>query len=219
MELKPHLLEPDVFFANAVFLVEGSSDESVIRAISDNFGGVNKKRRFISGSPENPTMELKPHLLEPDVFFANAVFLVEGSSDESVIRAISDNFGGVFDSYEITIVNCGGVKSMKPYIKLLKAYSIAYYGLADKEYDGESFVIKLDVDLETELQKIIPEIEETTEPKKIKLKAEDAYCYMTNLLKTKEGFEKLKKTAIWTSVKNAADKQGISPKIFDEKYN
>ena len=42
---------------------------------------------------------------------------------------------------------------------------------------------------------------------------------MTNLLKTKEGFEKLKKTAIWTSVKNAADKQGISPKIFDEKYN
>ena len=175
--------------------------------------------RSLVASPENPTMELKPHLLEPDVFFANAVFLVEGSSDESVIRAISDNFGGVFDSYEITIVNCGGVKSMKPYIKLLKAYSIAYYGLADKEYDGESFVIKLDVDLETELQKIIPEIEETTEPKKIKLKAEDAYCYMTNLLKTKEGFEKLKKTAIWTSVKNAADKQGISPKIFDEKYN
>ena len=68
-------------------------------------------------------------------------------------------------------------------------------------------------------QKTIPEIEETTEPKKIKLKAEDAYCYITNLLKTKEGFEKLKKTAIWTSVKNAADKQGISPKIFDEKYN
>ena len=175
--------------------------------------------RSLVASPENPTMELKPHLLEPDVFFANAVFLVEGSSDESVIRAISDNFGGVFDSYEITIVNCGGVKSMKPYIKLLKAYSIAYYGLADKEYDGESSVIKLDVDLETELQKTIPEIEETTEPKKIKLKAEDAYCYMTDLLKTKEGFEKLKKTAIWTSVKNAADKQGISPKIFDEKYN
>ena len=170
-------------------------------------------------SPKNPNMELKPHLLEPDVFFTNAVFLVEGSSDESVIRAISDNFGGVFDSYEITIVNCGGVKGIKPYTKLLKAYSIAYYGLADKEYDGESSIVKLDVDLETELQKTISKIEETTEPKKIKLKAEDAYCCMTNLLKTKEGFEKLKKTAIWTSVKNAADKQGISPKIFDEKYN
>ena len=172
------------------------------------------ENKSLVASPENPNMELKPHLLDPDVFFANAVFLVEGSSDESVIRAISNNFGGVFDSYEITVVNCGGVKGMKPYAKLLKAYSIVYYGLADKEYGGESSIVKLDVDLESELQKIIPEIEEKTKLKKTKLKAEDAYYYTTNLLKTKDGFEKLKKTAIWTSVKNAADKTRNKPQDF-----
>ena len=84
---------------------------------------------------------------------------------------------------------------IKPYAKLLKAYSIVYYGLADKEYDGESSIVKLDVDLESELQKTISEIEEKTKLKKTKLKAEDAYYYTTNLLKTKDGFEKLKKNS------------------------
>ena len=79
-------------------------------------------------SPQSQSIDLKPHMFVPDVFFANAVFLVEGASDEFTIRAISDAFDGIFDRYEIAIVNCGGVGGIETYIDLLKLYSIKYHG-------------------------------------------------------------------------------------------
>ena len=167
---------------------------------------------------KNRNITLKPHLLEPDVFFGRAVFLVEGSSDKSVINAISDNFGGFFNQYEIIIVDCDGVCSMNPYIKLLDAYSITYYGLADKEYDGTSpNIIKLDEKLETELLKIMPEIK--AKFKNGKIKSNDAYCCIIDLLTSREGFDKLKKTKIWKSVENVIRKQAIDAKILDERYS
>ena len=169
-------------------------------------------------SPENRVITLKPHLLDPDVFFGRAVFLVEGSSDKSVISAISDNFGGFFNQYEIIIVNCEGVDNMNPYIELLDAYSITHYGLADKEYDDTSSnIVKLDAKLETELLNIMPEIEAIFI--KNKIKSNDAYCCITDLLMDRDGFEKLKKTKIWKSVENVIRKQAIDTKIFDERYS
>ena len=158
-------------------------------------------------SPENRVITLKSHLLDPDVFFGRAVFLVEGSSDKSVISAISDNFGGFFNQYEIIIVDCESVYNMDPYIELLDAYSIPYCGLADKEYSGESpNIVKLDGNLETELQNIITVGR--------KLRAKNAYCLITRLLITKEGFDKLKKTKIWASIENLMLKQQIGSPNF-----
>ena len=148
-------------------------------------------------SPRELNINLGPHLFEPEVFFGNAVFLVEGPGDKFVIRAISDKFDGFLDRHGIVVVSCGGVSNIDPYIQLLKAYSLVYYGLADKEYnDGDSKITKLDDKLETELQKIMPEVKNSLTAEG-KIKPEIAYCVMTGLLETKDGFAKLKKTKIW----------------------
>ena len=168
-------------------------------------------------SPKSSHTNLKPHLFKPEIFFGNAVFLVEGPSDESVIRAISDKFNGFLDKNEIVVVACEGVKSINPYIDFLKTYSLTYYGLADKEYDETySEIIKLDDKLETELQKIIPDVKNKFEGSKIPSKT--AYDVITDLLKTKDGFNKLKRTKIWESIQNMVSGQNINEQ-FDETYN
>ena len=169
-------------------------------------------------SPRRLNIKLGPHLFEPDVFFGNAIFLVEGPGDKFVIRAISDKFDGFLDRYGIVVISCGGVSGVDPYIQLLKAYSLVYYGLADKEYDGgDSKITKLDDKLETELQAIIPEVKKylTAEGK---IKPEIAYCVVTDLLETKDGFAKLKKTKIWKGIENVISGQKIDEK-FDETYD
>ena len=169
-------------------------------------------------SPRRLDIKLGPHLFEPEVFFSNAVFLVEGPGDKFVIRAISDKFGGFLDRYGVVVVSCGGVSGIDPYIQLLKAYSLVYYGLADKEYSGgDSKITKLDDKLETELQTIIPEVKKylTVEGK---IKPEIAYCVMANLLEIKDGFAKLQKTKIWGSIENVISGQKIDENL-DETYD
>lgn len=142
-------------------------------------------------SPKDLNVNLKPHMFGPDIFFSNAVFLVEGPRDEFVIKAIFDKFDEIFDEHEITIVNCGGVGGIKPYIDFLDTYSIKYYGMADKEYGYNDTITVLAVNLEDELRKIktMPFQVGTHQPKKRAV--EDYYPYITKLLETKEGFEEV----------------------------
>lgn len=169
-------------------------------------------------SPTSSSIKLKPHMFIPDIFFSNAVFLVEGSRDEFVIKAISDKFDGIFNKYEIVIVNCGGFGGIKSYTSLLETYSIKYYGLADKEYKHSDTITVLDDKLENELQKIkiAPFQTGVNQPKKPEI--EVYYHYITELLETKEGFEELKQTKLWASIKNVMDGIDRAMTIFEEKY-
>lgn len=169
-------------------------------------------------SPKDLNVNLKPHMFEPDMFFSNAVFLVEGPRDEFVIKAIFDKFDEIFGAHEIAIVNCGGVDNIKQYIDFLDAYSIKYYGMADMQYGYNDTITVLAVDLEDELRKIktVPFQVGTHQPKKRAVK--DYYPYITELLETKEGFEELMQTKIWTSIKNVMDGFGVDVAVFKEKY-
>lgn len=169
-------------------------------------------------SPKDLNVNLKPHMFEPDMFFSNAVFLVEGPRDEFVIKAIFDKFDEIFSEHEITIVNCGGVGGIKPYIDFLDAYSIKYYGMADKEYSYNDTITVLAINLEAELRKIktVPFQVGTHQPKKRDV--EDYYPYITKLLETEEGFEELLQTKIWVSIKNVIDGFGVGVAVFKEKY-
>lgn len=168
-------------------------------------------------SPKDLSVNLKPHMFMPDVFFSNAVFLVEGPRDEFVIRAIFDKFDEIFGEHEIAVVNCGGVGGIKSYIDFLDAYSIKYYGMADKEYGYNDTITVLAVDLEDELRKIktVPFQVGTHQPKKCAVG--DYYPYMTKLLETEEGFEELMQTKIGVSIKNVMNGLGVDMAVF-EKY-
>lgn len=167
-------------------------------------------------SPLNYDIDLRPHVLEPSIFFAGAVFLVEESSDELAIKAISDSFGGIFEKHDIIIVKCDGVGNIKQYIELLETYSVPCYGLADKQYLYDDQITVLDENLEHELAKTTPN--GTLVLNKPKLTPQNAYQYVCELLGTKEGFERLKKTKIWSSAVCAMDGQCIDMNAFENKY-
>ena len=169
-------------------------------------------------SPTNFNIRLKPHMFISDVFFSNVVFLVEGARDEFVIKAISDKFDGFFNKYEIPIVNCGGFGGIKSYTGLLETYLIKYYGIADKEYKYNDTITVLDSNLEDELRKIktVQFQNYSNQPKKPEIKV--YYHYITKLLETKEGFEELKQTKLWDSIKNVMNWIGKDMAIFEEKY-
>lgn len=164
-------------------------------------------------SPRNT--KLKSHLIVPDVFFANAVFLVEGASDKSVITAISDSYNGAFNKHEIVIMDCGGVRSIKPHIDFLKAYSIKCYGMADKQYKHGGTITVLDENLEAELNQIASmPFQNYTQPKY----ADVYYQYITELLKTESGREELKQTKIWSSLENVMNGIDVGMKDFEDEY-
>lgn len=169
-------------------------------------------------SPTSCNIRLKPHMFKPDVFFANAVFLVEGPSDEAVIGAISDTFGCIFHKYEIALVNCGGVGNIKPYADLLEFYSIKYYGMADKEYEHDDAITVLDGDLEGELQKITTAPFQDGDHQPSKPGMEVYYSYIIKILETREGFEALKQTKIWASIESVMSGIGVDMAVFEKKY-
>lgn len=79
-------------------------------------------------------MELKPHLFNPDIFFAKYVILVEGLSDKVVLSAINDNLGNILEKNDAIIVSYGGKGNLQNYIKLLDAYDIEYIAVRDDDY-------------------------------------------------------------------------------------
>ena len=161
--------------------------------------------RSVVASPKGVGVKIKYHLIDPVMFFSNAVFLVEGQSDKAVIHAISDHFGGMFDKHGIAVVACGGYGGVKSIVKLPQIYSIKYYGLADTQYTEDDDIVKLEDDLEHELRKIMPQ-----EPLlHSKLKPDVAYELLTDFLKVKPNVERLRTTAIWSSVENVIKGQNI----------
>ena len=162
--------------------------------------------KSVVASPKNIDIKLKSHLIDPVMFFSNAVFLVEGPGDAVVIRAISDKYDGMFDKHGIAIVACGSYSNIKNFTELLNSYSITYYGLADKEYKYNDQITVLDEDLEHELAKTTPD--GTLVFGKSKMAPQEAYQYVCELLDTKDGFERLKKTDIWASIQKVIIGQG-----------
>lgn len=169
-------------------------------------------------SPTSSGIRLKPHMFMPDVFFANAAFLVEGAKDEFVIKAISDAFDGIFNKHEIILVNCGGFGGIKLHTDLLDAYSIKYYGLADKEYERNDAITVLDDDLEDELRKIKTAPFQVGDHQPKKPDVEVYYSYITGLLETKEGFEELEQTKIWASIEDVMNGLNVDMSVFKKKY-
>ena len=151
------------------------------------------------------TPSLKPHMLNPNVFFGNASFLVAGPTDEFVVRAISDYMDGLFDKYGIVIVNCGGHHGFKPHIETLKAYSLPYYGLADREYTkGDSKITVLDKNMEDELQKM-------GQPSwKSKPTSYEAYRFIMSTVNTTDELQRMLKTKVWDSINNMLEDLGVS---------
>ena len=151
------------------------------------------------------TSSLKPHMLNPNVFFGDASFLVEGPIDEFVVRAISDYVYGLFDKYGIVVVNCGGYHGFKPHIETLKAYSLPYYGLADMEYtEGDSKITVLDKNIETELHKM------GRSSKLPKPTSSDAYQFIMSTINTTDGRQRILETKVWDSINSMLEDRGVS---------
>lgn len=173
-----------------------------------------KEMLSVVSQPRDLDISLGPHLFKPEIFFGSMVFLVEGADDEFAMRAISDSLDGMFDRYGIVLVNCWGHSPIDPYTELLDAYSIQYTGLADKEYSGNSSsIVKLDEDLEAELGKV------GWTGSKSSLKPDIAYCFITDLLKTEKGLDKIRDTKIWCCIERIAKLLDIDVDSLISKYN
>ena len=98
---------------------------------------------------------IKPNLFRPEIFFGKGSMLVEGISDYSAVKALSDFHEGLLEKNNINLIDCGGVKSIPTFIELHEKFGIPYHVMADKEYDGsQGNVTKLPDDLEAELRAI-----------------------------------------------------------------
>lgn len=163
-------------------------------------------------SPQT-NIALSPHLFNPDMFFGNCSLLVEGADDEFTIRSISDKFDGVLDRFGVTIIDCWGVNHVYPTMELHHEYHIPCLALVDKEYDKDlENVVRLEDKLETELSKT------GWSGSKSELKPENAYYYIQDLLSTKEGFEKLKTTDIWTAFIKVLELSNAKLPDFEKYY-
>ena len=98
---------------------------------------------------------IKPNLFRPEIFFGKGSMLVEGISDYSAVKALSDFHDGLLEKNNINLIDCGGVKSIPTFIDLHDKFGIPYHAMADKEYDGAlDNVTVLPDDLEAELRAI-----------------------------------------------------------------
>lgn len=164
---------------------------------------INKMGNYsqVQSTPSNFEIHLKSHLFYPEIFFGKCTLMGEGAGDEFALRAISNYFGGIFEKYNITLIQCWGVDNVYPYIEIHKAYKIPYVAMVDKEYvkDQEN-VIKLSDNLEAEYKKL-----GWNGTGKLK---EDAYSFMENLLQQNDGLTKLKNTDIWLAFHKVIEKVG-----------
>lgn len=153
----------------------------------------------IQSTPKNFQTTLKSHLFNPEIFFSKGTLIGEGAGDEFALKAISDHFGGLFEKYNITLMQMWGVDNIFPNIEIHNAFKIPFVAMVDKEYDKNmAGVIQLSIDLEDEYKKLGWQGSG-------KLK-EDAYSFMRNLLQQQDGLSKLKTTGIWESFESIIEK-------------
>ena len=98
-------------------------------------------------------VKIKPHLFNPEVFFGKCSMLVEGPLDFFVMKAISDFHDGLFGKCGIVLIHCEGKGNLPAFVDLHEKFQIPYYGMADRDYDGElKNITKLAGDLEDDLR-------------------------------------------------------------------
>jgi predicted ATP-dependent endonuclease of OLD family len=93
-----------------------------------------------------------------EVFFAEHVILVEGFSDKIACQIALEKLGLDLDLKNISIIECGGKKEIKPISEILKHFGIKTYVLIDADAEreiselekliGEGNVFKQEPDLE-----------------------------------------------------------------------
>lgn len=148
----------------------------------------NDSTSYIINKPVNFTLSLKPHHFNPEIFFCKASLLVEGSSDESAIKAISDNLDDPLGRYDLTVINADNVNNMGPYSELIAAYKLNHVIMVDQKgshnaveamkKNSVDFVV-IDSDLEADLAKVAP-------LPSSKLDSISAYDFVSELMKNKK---------------------------------
>jgi len=185
-----------------------------IVATSNKSGGLLyvKKQGVTSEAIYRPgglQLELKPHLFRPEIFFSKCNILVEGAADLATFAGISEGFDNVLDVYDITLIDTWGKGGIEKYIPLLDVYKIPYVAMADSDYAGpKQNVIILEGKLEDELRKL------GWDPAKKYKKIDPiiAFEFISELIKTKEGKEKIKNSDFYFILRTALSK--IDAKIL-----
>ena len=139
---------------------------------------------------------IKPHLINPEIFFGNGSLIVEGPSDYFVQRAISDFYDGWFEKHNIVLIDGGGKHGIPPQVDLHRRFGIPYYCMADGDFENDlDHIIIFEKDLETELDKL--GVENVREKEDYRV-----YEKMTKFLNASPG-SKLKKSCIWKAFEGA----------------
>ena len=142
--------------------------------------------------------KMKSYHFDSRVFFERGCIIVEGPSDEYTIKAISDSYDQLLKKSSIALVNAGGKDQVEPFIVLLKEYGIPYVAMVDSDYAGMSEgVIKLELDLEQEFEKLGWERKIHDNGGKEKIRAEKAYSFIIDYLKSQPNKIKFEKSALW----------------------
>jgi len=160
---------------------------------------------IVHSIPENFKLNLKRHLFNPEVFFGNCTILVEGAADEYALKALSDHYEGIFEKNSITTLTCWGVDQIYPNIEFHNQFQIPFIAMVDKEYKEDmTNVIQLQGNLETEFTKLGWK----ATSKHPKLSVETAYSFISDLIKTDNGLNAIKKTDLWRAFKTVVGRSG-----------
>lgn len=126
-------------------------------------------------------MDIKASHFRSSVFFEKCTILVEGPSDEYAMKGLSDRKGGLLEKNSIALVNVGTKTHIPHYISLLQEYKIPYIAMVDSDYDKNmEGVIKLEPDLEGELEKHGWKRIRDNGARIIKIPSYEAYDFMYN---------------------------------------
>ena len=115
--------------SSKVLYVRNAGSSSTVRALDgESFEQFHKDRRL-------------RHLIDPAIFFAKCVVLVEGPSDQSLLAGVAEYKANEDQKYNlarrnIAILHINGEGNFGKYIYLLDAYKIPYVILADRD-DGK----------------------------------------------------------------------------------
>ena len=150
---------------------------------------------------EESEPKIKPHIFNPEIFFGRGSFMVEGTSDYHVQRALSDHYQGLFEENNIVLVNCDGKDNIPAHVDLHDRFGIPYHCMADCDYLGKlEHCTKLNGVLEDELEEIGVKDVKTKEDHNV-------YFKMLEFLKNSKN-DKWEKSGIWNAFKKAVRTAG-----------
>jgi len=138
--------------------------------------------------PQNYKLKIIPSLFEPEVFFSKFILVVEGAGDATIFFVLSERLDNTLEKNDITVIGPDGSGNVNNYHLLFAEYGINHLVMVDSPYKGQlgNNVIVLKGKLENELQKLGWEgaVESSIKPN-------DAYKFITNLVKTDVGLAKI----------------------------